>query len=63
MPSDRQISERELRESEIKMTGQPPAATVAFIGFVPAPPPPTTPVRGTGPASAGDQALPSPSRG
>lgn len=63
MPSNRQMNERELRESEIKMTGQPPAATVAFIGFVPAPPPPTAPSPGSPPASSGNQASSSPSRG
>ena len=39
MASNKQLNERELREAEIQMTGRPPAATVAFIGFVPAPPP------------------------
>jgi hypothetical protein len=34
---NKQITERELREAELQMTGRPPAAT-GFIGFVPAAP-------------------------
>lgn len=34
----RQITERELREAELQMTGRPPAAATGFIGFVPAAP-------------------------
>jgi hypothetical protein len=34
---NKQITERELREAELQMTGRPPVAT-GFIGFVPAAP-------------------------
>lgn len=34
----KQITERELREAELQMTGRPPAPATGFIGFVPAPP-------------------------
>ena len=38
------ITERELREAELQMTGRPPAGAAGFIGFVPAAPPaPSTP--------------------
>jgi hypothetical protein len=33
-----QITERELREAELQMTGRPPASATGFIGFVPAAP-------------------------
>ena len=56
MPSNRQINERELRESEIKMTGRPPAATVAFIGFVPTPN--TPPANGNTAAPSSNGAAP-----
>lgn len=58
MTDDRQINERELRESEIRMTGRLPVPAPAFIGFVPA-----TPSSGAGgaPASTGG-ALPQPAK-
>jgi len=34
-----QITERELREAELQMTGRPPASATGLIGFVPAVPP------------------------
>jgi hypothetical protein len=34
----KQITERELREAELQMTGRLPVAATAFIGFVPAAP-------------------------
>ena len=34
-----QITERELREAELQMTGRPPASATGLIGFVPAAPP------------------------
>jgi hypothetical protein len=34
-----QITERELREAELQMTGSPPTSGTAFIGFVPSQPP------------------------
>jgi hypothetical protein len=37
MNSERQISKKEIRESEIRMTGRAPT-TSGFIGFVPARP-------------------------
>jgi len=33
-----QITKRELREAELRMTGPPPAPGTGFIGFVPARP-------------------------
>jgi hypothetical protein len=33
-----QITERELREAELQMTGRPPASATGLIGFVPAAP-------------------------
>lgn len=33
-----QITEREIREAELQMTGRPPAAATGFIGFVAAAP-------------------------
>jgi hypothetical protein len=41
------ITERELREAELQMTGRPPSSATAFIGFVPA-----------GPASATNNSRP-----
>jgi hypothetical protein len=35
---DRQITEYEIREAELQMTGRPPASATGFIGFVPATP-------------------------
>jgi hypothetical protein len=32
------ITERELREAELQMTGRPPPSATGFIGFVPASP-------------------------
>jgi hypothetical protein len=34
----RQITEREIREAELQMTGRLPASATGFIGFVPAAP-------------------------
>lgn len=33
-----QITEREIREAELQMTGRPPASATGFIGFVAAAP-------------------------
>jgi hypothetical protein len=35
---NRQITEHEIREAELQMTGRPPASATGFIGFVPAAP-------------------------
>ena len=35
---NKQITEREIREAELQMTGRPPASPTGFIGFVPASP-------------------------
>ncbi len=34
----RQVTEHELREAELQMTGRPPTTATGFIGFVPATP-------------------------
>jgi hypothetical protein len=34
----RQITEREIREAELQMTGRPPESATGFIGFIPAVP-------------------------
>lgn len=34
----RRITEQELREAELQMSGRPPASATGFIGFVPAAP-------------------------
>jgi hypothetical protein len=34
----KQVTERELREAELQMTGHPPTTATGFIGFVPATP-------------------------
>lgn len=34
----RQVTEREIREAELQMTGRPPTTATGFIGFVPATP-------------------------
>lgn len=34
----KQVTERELREAELQMTGHPPSTATGFIGFVPATP-------------------------
>lgn len=34
----RRVTEHEIREAEIQMTGRPPASATGFIGFVPAAP-------------------------
>ena len=36
----KQITEREIREAELQMTGRPPSSATGFIGFVPAAPTP-----------------------
>jgi len=48
------ITERELREAELQMSGRPPASATGFIGFRPAAP--TTGVTGTPPAANGGSA-------
>ena len=48
-----QITERELREAELQMSGRPPSTATGFIGFVPAVP--ASPNGGV-PASGGDAA-------
>jgi hypothetical protein len=35
---NRRITEHEIREAELQMTGRPPASATGFIGFVPAAP-------------------------
>ncbi len=47
-----QNPEHVLRESELQMTGRPPASATGFIGFVPAAPNPAPGATGTPPASA-----------
>lgn len=37
-PNTKPITERELREAELQMTGRPPASATGFIGFKPAVP-------------------------
>lgn len=34
----KQITEHEIREAELQMTGRPPATATGFIGFIPATP-------------------------
>jgi hypothetical protein len=34
----RRITEQELRDAELQMSGRPPASATGFIGFVPAAP-------------------------
>jgi len=48
------ITERELREAELQMSGRPPASATGFIGFRPAAP--TTGVTGTPPTANGGSA-------
>lgn len=38
-PLTTQITELEIREAELQMTGRPPSGATGFIGFVPATPP------------------------
>jgi hypothetical protein len=35
---NRRITEQEIREAELQMSGRPPASATGFIGFIPAPP-------------------------
>jgi hypothetical protein len=37
-PRESQITELEIREAELQMTGRPPSGATGFIGFVPAAP-------------------------
>jgi hypothetical protein len=48
------ITEREIREAELQMTGRPPASPTGFIGFVPAAP--------AGPGAGGSPAGTAPPR-
>lgn len=47
----RQVTEQELREAELQMTGRPPGVATGFIGFVPA-----TPANSNGNLGAGGPA-------
>ncbi len=42
-PHETQITELEIREAELQMTGRPPSGATGFIGFVPATPAPPAP--------------------
>ena len=48
-PQTSQITELEIREAELQMTGRPPSGATGFIGFVPA-----TPSESPAPAPASD---------
>jgi hypothetical protein len=47
----RQVTEQELREAELQMSGRPPGVATGFIGFVPA-----TPANSNGNLGAGGPA-------
>ncbi len=53
-PQIAQITKRELRESELRMTGRPPAGATGFIGFVPAVPSTPSAPAAPSPTSPGD---------